>query len=85
MPATLTHSTERLTWPQIAERYPDTWVGLTEIKFKNHDDINVETAVVSEIGTRRDVFDSKYEGRVDFVLFTSPEKHSSDNWMLWRA
>lgn len=76
MPAALTHSNERLTWKQIAERWPDTWVGLTEIKFKNDDDINVETAVVSEVGSKDDVFASHFARRVDFVRYTSPEKNS---------
>lgn len=83
MPATLTNSTERLSWPQIKERYPDTWVGLTEIKFKNDDDTNVETAVVYEVGSKDDVFASHLARRVDFVLYTTPEKHWMDNYMAW--
>ena len=26
-------SEERLTWKQIQEKYPDQWIGLTEVKF----------------------------------------------------
>lgn len=85
MPATLTHSTERLTWPQIAERYPDTWVGLAETKFKNDDNINVETAIVYATGDKGEVFDCQLAGEADFVMFTSPEKNALSNWMLWRA
>lgn len=85
VPATLTNSTERLSWPQIKDRYPDTWVGLTEIKFKNDDETNVETAVVYVNGDRTEVFDQQFYGPVNLVLYTSPEKHAWDNWMLWRA
>lgn len=34
----------RLTWKEIVERYPDQWVGLVDINWKN--EANVESAVV---------------------------------------
>lgn len=37
---------ERLTWEQIQKKYPDQWVGLTEVQYKNDDGVSVESAVV---------------------------------------
>ena len=34
----------RLTWKEIVEKYPDQWVGLVDINWKN--EANVESAVV---------------------------------------
>lgn len=36
----------RLTWEQIREKYPDQWVGLTDVKYMDDDGISVESAVV---------------------------------------
>lgn len=38
--------TERLTWEQIQKKYPDQWVGLTDVQYKNNDGVSVESAVV---------------------------------------
>lgn len=35
---------ERLTWDEIVERYPDQWVGLTDIEWE--DEANIRSAVV---------------------------------------
>ena len=35
---------ERLTWKEIAEKYPDQWVGLTDVDWE--DEANVRSAVV---------------------------------------
>ena len=37
---------QRLTWEQIRTAYPDQWVALTDVKYMNDDEINVESAVV---------------------------------------
>lgn len=37
---------ERLTWEQIQEKYPDQWVGLTNVTYMDNDGISVESAVV---------------------------------------
>ena len=36
----------RLTWEQIQKKYPNQWVGLTEVKYMDDDGISVESAVV---------------------------------------
>lgn len=37
---------ERLTWEQIQERYPDQWVGLSDVQYMDNDGVSVESAVV---------------------------------------
>lgn len=34
--------TERLTWEQIQKKYPDQWVGLVDVRYRNNDGISVE-------------------------------------------
>lgn len=38
--------TERLTWTEIQERYPDQWVGLVDVKYVNNDGVSIESANV---------------------------------------
>ena len=79
----LTNSNERLTWKEIEERYPDSWVGLNDIKFENDDGANIETAIVSEIGTRDELYDGQFSRGVQMVTCTNPEKFVFSNWSLW--
>lgn len=37
---------ERLTWEQIQERYPDQWVGLAETEYEPDNDATIKSAVV---------------------------------------
>lgn len=37
---------KRLTWKEIQEKYPDQWLGLTDVKFVEDDGITIESAVV---------------------------------------
>ncbi len=37
---------KRLTWEQIQKKYPDQWVGLTDVQYRNDDGVSVESAVV---------------------------------------
>lgn len=38
--------TDRLTWKQIQEMYPNQWVALENVKYVKNDGCNVETATV---------------------------------------
>ena len=40
------HVSERLTWKQICERYPDEWVVLVETEWVNDTDFDFGTATV---------------------------------------
>lgn len=37
---------ERMAWKEIKEKYPDQWVGLTEVRYKPDNDATIESAVV---------------------------------------
>ena len=37
---------ERLSWEQIKEKYPNQWVGLTDVKYIEDDGISIESAIV---------------------------------------
>ena len=37
---------ERLTWEQIQEKYPDQWVGLIEVEYEPDNDATIKSAVV---------------------------------------
>lgn len=37
---------ERLTWEQIQEKYPDQWVGLTEVEYEPDNDATIKSAIV---------------------------------------
>ena len=37
---------ERLTRQQMAEKYPNTWLGLTNVKYANDDGVTLESAEV---------------------------------------
>lgn len=38
--------TGRMTWKEIQEKYPDQWVGLTDVKYIDNDGISIESAVI---------------------------------------
>lgn len=66
---------ERLTWEQIQEKYPDQWVGLTDVKYMDDDGISVESAIVK--------FTDKTKGELTRMVLkgeivarhTNPEGH----------
>lgn len=37
---------DRLTWREIQHRYPDQWIGLTNVKYIDDDGVSIESAVV---------------------------------------
>ena len=75
-----TYSTERLTWDEIAKKYPDTWVGLKDIKFGDVNSANIETAVVAETGDRRDLRKSQFAHKLQMVRHTNPDSLIFQNW-----
>lgn len=43
------YMTERMTWKEIQEKYPDQWVGLVDVEYINNDGVSIETAVVKYV------------------------------------
>ena len=63
--------TERLTWKEIQEKYPDQWVGLIDIKWKN--DSNIESAVVKYTDKMKDgLLIMQIENKI-FSCYTTPD------------
>lgn len=52
---------ERLTWKEIQEKYPDQWVALDAVKYMNDDGCNVESAVVLHAMSDDDYISSRLE------------------------
>lgn len=63
--------TERLTWKEIQEKYPDQWVGLVDIKWKN--DFNIESVVVKYTDkTKEELLVMQIENKI-FSCYTTPD------------
>lgn len=63
---------ERLTWEEIKARYPNTWVGLSKVEWKNS--ANVQSAVVLGTSKTADKFIVRQIAGEDvFTLHTNPD------------
>ncbi|MCM1386921.1 MAG: hypothetical protein NC231_06315 [Bacillus sp. (in: Bacteria)] len=66
---------ERLTWEQIQKKYPDQWIGLTEVQYRNNDGISVESAVVKYTDkTKAELTRMVLKGEI-ISRHTNPEGH----------
>ena len=45
---------ERLTREQMSEKYPDTWLGITNVKYANDDGVTLESADIVYTDKSRD-------------------------------
>ncbi len=63
----------RLTWKEIQEKYPNQWIGLTNIEWKN--DSNIASAIVKYKGkTSGELLKLQLNNEPDlFSCFTTPE------------
>ena len=63
---------QRMTWEEIVEKYPDTWVGLTDIDWK--DGANVRSAVVKYTNkTRSELLEMLIHREIEYSTYTTPE------------
>ena len=63
---------ERMSWEEIKEKYPDQWVGLVDIDWKNS--ANVRSAVVKYVGKSRSELLWLQESEEELVSFyTTPD------------
>lgn len=68
----MTKLNERLTWNEIVEQYPDTWVGLKDIIWK--DESNVESAVIVAISNNADeLLLMQVNKEVELVEYSTPD------------
>jgi hypothetical protein len=66
---------ERLTWEEIKHKYPDQWIGLTDVEYKTENDASIKSGIVTYIGKNMDEltelqFDTK--GQV-LAVYTTPD------------
>lgn len=45
---------ERLTWREIQEKYPEQWVGLTDVEYKPDNDASIRSAIVKYTDKSKD-------------------------------
>lgn len=45
---------ERLTWKQIQEKYPDQWVGITDVEYEPDNDSTIRYATVIDVHKGKD-------------------------------
>lgn len=46
--------TNRMTWEEIGERYPNQWVGLTDVEYEQDSTITIQSAVVKYADKSKD-------------------------------
>ena len=64
---------ERMTWDEIAEKYPMQWVGLADVIYIDSDGISVESAVVKYIDkSKSDLAIMAIRGEAIIPRFTTP-------------
>ena len=67
----MTETTEKMTWEEIMEKYPDQWVGLTDVEWSNAS--TVKAAVVKYAGKSKDeMLELQLEGDIQKSEYTTP-------------
>ena len=67
---------ERLTREQMAEKYPDQWLGIKNVKYKNDDGITLESADVVDIGkTKEELLAMQIAGTDDIIAWYTTENN----------
>ena len=63
---------QRLTWDEIAKKYPDQWIGLTDIEWE--DGANIKSAVVSYTDmSSADLLRMQIRDRNIHATYTTPD------------
>ena len=64
---------ERLTLDEIEEKYPDQWVGLTDIEYKE-DNVNIISAVVNFVNKDKDDLTALQILGLTRAWYTTPDR-----------
>ena len=67
------HMTERLTWKEIQEKYPDQWVGLDEVEYMPHNTATIKSAIVKYIGMSKDELGHRMMQGEIISRYTTPD------------
>lgn len=66
---------ERLTWRQIQEKYPDQWIGITDVEYEPDNDSTIRYATVIYIHKDKDELTELQldtQGRI-LARYTTPD------------
>ena len=65
--------TERMTWKEIQEKYPDQWVGLIDVNYIDGDGISIESAVIKYLDkTKAELTRMALQGEI-VSRYTTPD------------
>ena len=65
--------TERMTWKEIQEKYPDQWVGLIDVNYIDDDGISIESAVIKYLDkTKAELTKMALQGEI-VSRYTTPD------------
>lgn len=80
---------ERLTWKEIVEKYPNRWVGLTDVERDAPDDPNIKSAVVKYTDkTMHELLQIQFHSDNFLSIFTTPDEYEPFiglGWMIRNA
>lgn len=62
---------ERLTWEEIMEKYPDQWLGLSDVEWE--DTANIKTAIVKYINISREELLERQHNKEIVCRYTTPD------------
>lgn len=66
------NTTTRLSWDEIVKEYPDCWVGLIDIDWKN--EANVRSAIVVYTDDSADeLLRMQFEDEIECSMYTTPD------------
>ena len=66
------NTTMRLSWDEIVKTYPDKWVGLIDVDWKN--EANVRSAIVLYIDdTADDLLRMQFDHEIEYSRYTTPD------------
>lgn len=68
---------QKLTWQEIVSRYPDKWVGLTDIEREEHS-ADIKSAVVvctSDTVSEDKMLEMVFNNELETSIFTTPDNH----------
>ena len=63
---------KRLTWSEIIEKYPDTWVGLVDIEWE--DESNIKSAIVKYYDkSKSELLKMSFNNEIEYSRYTTPD------------
>ena len=72
---------KRMTWQEIREKYPDRWVGLSEVE---RDGGSIASAVVKYTDkTADELYEMQIKGQDVHTIYTTPETFPYGQVLIW--